>query len=205
MSKIFALGNSHILAFVGAKPGDSNDRRGRFIARSLGGTIAYNFFEHHYPRLLEILETEKEFDKARDYVLLVVGEVDCRLHLVNQIKLHPERSEKAIISECVERFFRCHQDLKARGYKVIGWGSHPSRVAEHLYVIGPYDKRLHIGRYFERSLKWRCEKEGILFKSIFNKLLLPSGLLREELYYDYCHLNPDKVTGLIEEEFNDLP
>lgn len=207
MSKIYVFGNSHVYVFSRNKPGPEEHTispDGRYICRSIGPTIAYNFFEHHYPKVIELLESEREFNKERDYVLLVVGEVDCRLHLVNQIKSQAPRPEEDIIRECVDRFFRCHLDLKARGYRVIGWGGHPSTIPEGRWVIGPYDKRLFIGRYFEQYMKRKCEENGILFKTMFDRILLPNGQTNMDLYLDDCHLKPDKTMHMINETFADL-
>lgn len=209
MSKIYVFGNSHSpvfsqTAFTGNIGVRGVSPNGKFITRTLGDTIAYNFYEHHYPRLVSFLESETEFDKDKDYVLLVVGEVDCRLHLVNQIRLQSHRSEEEVIEECVDRFFRCHLDLKARGYKVIGWGSHPSTFYEAEHVIGPYHKRLWIACYFAKHLQRRCEENGILFKSIFESILIEGEYPDSSKYLDYCHLNPQCVSQIIEKEFADL-
>jgi hypothetical protein len=176
---------------------------GRFIARSLGPTIACNFFEDHYPNLLKFLEEEKDFDKSRDYILLVVGEVDCRLHLVEQLIKQPHRPEEEVIHECVDRFFRCHLDLKDKGYRVIGWGNHSSSIDEGPWTIGPYPKRLFIARCFEERLRKNCRENNILFKSIFNSILTPDDLPEPKMYLDICHLNPVEVSNMINKEFEE--
>ena len=51
-----------------------------FRTYHLGPTIAYNFYEHHFPRVLDIINTSN-INKEDDYICLVVGEVDCRWHL----------------------------------------------------------------------------------------------------------------------------
>ncbi len=177
---------------------------GRFISRVLGATIAYNFYEHHYPNLLKFLESESEFNKDKDYVLLVVGEVDCRLHLVNQIEKQKTKSKVEVVVECVDRFFRCHLDLKRQGYKVIGWGSHPSSVREWEWCIGPYPRRLLIARHFENRLRQRCIENGIPFKSIFESILKPDQEPDMTKYTDDCHLDPDKVMDVVNIVFADI-
>jgi hypothetical protein len=51
---IFVFGNSHAHVFTNTHPatfgmGNKNER---FTSLSLGPTIAYNFYEHHYPTML---------------------------------------------------------------------------------------------------------------------------------------------------------
>ncbi len=208
MTKIYVFGNSHVRVFSRSKPSIDMGARevspdGKFISRVIGPTIAYNFYEHHYPCLLNFLQGESEFNKERDFVLLVVGEVDCRLHLVNQINKQVDRSSEDIVNECVDRFFRCHLDLKSKGYRVIGWGGHPSSVPEGEWTIGPYPNRLWIARQFEKRLKQRCQENDILFKSIFDSILTSEDLPDTSKFLDYCHLDPTTVSEIIEKVFEE--
>jgi len=87
-------------------------------------------YNKHYQYNINFLDSFDLYclDKKNDYVMLIVGEVDCRVHLPKQIQLQSRPIDEVII-ECVDRFFRTYLDLKERGYNVIGWGGHPSTIS----------------------------------------------------------------------------
>jgi len=74
---IYTIGNIHANVFTNSEPGCSSVRyKDTFKSISIGPTIAYNFYEHHYPIVLNVI---KQLNVQKDdYVILIVGEVDCR-------------------------------------------------------------------------------------------------------------------------------
>lgn len=193
MSKIFCIGNSHANFFTGAHPATMGEsRRNGFVSYCLGPTIAYHFYDHHLPKVMEYLEVS-DIDKNNDCVMLVVGEVDCRWHLPKQAELQ-NRSVFEVTEECLERYWRCITDLVYRGYNVIGWGGHPSTNEGHSDdpgspVYGDVYTRNLIGMYWDGYMRGACSVDDTPFLSIFQDLLNSDYTTKMEYYMDYCHLN----------------
>ena len=202
---IYVFGNSHANTFTNTSPGliDTWSSDEKFSSFSLGPIIAYNFKDHHYPKVLSILRNMSL--KEDDYIVLAVGEVDHRWHL-------PKKAANTgitidnVTNECVDRFFEAFVDLKRRGYKVIGWGSHPSTTGKHNNdlnqpVFGDCLTRNQIGRLWNSRLESLCLKNDIPFVSIFEDLIDESGMTKMEYYMDYCHLDPIKIRPTLERKF----
>ena len=110
---IYAIGNSHAHFFTNSHPADTEGRfkNEYFTSYSLGPTIAYNFYEHHLQKIIELIQSNKINILPSDHILLVVGEVDCRWHLPKQAE-EQKRNVQDIVNECIDRFFKTHLFLK---------------------------------------------------------------------------------------------
>jgi len=198
--KIHVIGNSHVSIFSGSstilpqyphKSIYSTDDI-EFHVYHIGPTIAYNFYTSHYPKVLDIVYNNV-INKEEEYVMLIVGEVDCRWHIPKQASIQ-NKSSNSVVEECVERFFNTVLDLKSKGYKCICWGGHPSTNSGHnddlnCPVFGDVVERNKITKHFESNLKEKCDKNGIHFVSIVNKLMNDDGSTNMKYFIDYCHLN----------------
>lgn len=205
---IYVFGNSHANTFTKTVPGNIGlgNENSTFKSFSLGPIIAFNFFEHHYPKVLRILQNENL--GKDDYVLLAVGEVDCRWHLPYQANVQKLNIEE-IVDQCVDRFFRAYIDLQKRGYNVIGWGSHPSTISEHNEnpeqpVFGDCLSRNKIGLLWEKKLQKLCNIHDMKFLSIFHELIDENLLTKMEYFIDYCHLDPQKIENLLLKKTNEI-
>lgn len=202
---IYVFGNSHANTFVGTHPGNTEvwNSNNKFASYSLGPVIAYNFKDHHYPKVLKILE-EIEI-KKNDYILFAVGEVDHRWHLPKRAVDTSQSIEKVTI-ECVDRFFESLIDLKRKNYNVIAWGSHPSTAGGHdenpsSPVFGSCLTRNLIGKCWNNRLHDLCVQFEIPFVSIFDDLVDENYLTKMQYYIDYCHLDSDKIKNILESKF----
>jgi hypothetical protein len=201
--KIFCIGNSHVNIFRGVDQVFSNDEIDMFTTHYIGPTIAYNFYEHHYPKILEyILSTN--IDIKEDFIMLIVGEVDCRWHLPKQAELQNKNIE-ILIEECIDRYFRCYLDLINRGYKVIVWAGHPSTTSSHCNdpnspVYGNCEYRNKITLYWNNYLKKISQTNNIPFLSIINYLIDNNNLTKMEYFMDYCHLKSSMVIPFVYKE-----
>jgi len=207
--KIHAIGNSHVNIFTGTDiVGIYNDKIPLFKTYQIGPTIAYNFFEHHYPTVLEYLSDFNEFNKETDYVSLIVGEVDCRWHLLKQAEIQKKPIE-SIVKECVDRFFRCYLDLQEKGYNVISWGSHPSTVSGHnnnlsCPVYGNCLQRNKITKMWNAYIKEKSDDHNIKFLSLFDHLIKDDGMTDMQYMLDYCHLKSTKVLPFLYKELRNI-
>jgi hypothetical protein len=205
---IYCIGNSHARFFSGSDCKQPNwphrnaseDLLPYFKTYSIGPVIAYNFYEHHYPTVLDIV-TNEVVDKEKDYVMLVVGEVDCRWHLPKQIEIQ-NKEISDVVSECVNRFFRSYIDLQKRGYKTICWGAHPSTTSGHNEnveepVYGECVYRNLIAQKYNYYLHEASKQYNIEYISIFENLVDQNNITNMSFFSDYCHLNPAKCLDIV--------
>lgn len=206
---IYVFGNSHAHLFTNSKPatfGRGENSNKVFTSYSLGPVIAYNFYEHHYPGMIDIINGIP-FDKDTDAILIAIGEVDCRWHLPYQAKLQNKTNEE-IVKECIDRFFRAHAHLDSHGYTVIGWGGHPSTTSGHNEdpsnpVFGDCITRNEISKLWNSYLHSKCTSNQLKFVSIIEDLIDESGLTKMEYYTDYCHLDYNKTKDLFMSKFKE--
>ena len=204
---IYTFGNSHAHLFTGSQPGTSGFgeiQNQDFVSYSLGPVIAYNFKESHYSTLLGVLQNV-DISKESDYVMLIVGEVDCRWHLPLQAKLQ-NKSNKEVVQECVDRLFDVYKDLTSRDYRLIGWGGHPSTIEDHddnpsKPVFGDCLNRNSLSMYWDKTLRKKCEEVNIPYVSILEDLIDDNGYTKMEYYNDYCHLDHTKTKSIYIEKF----
>lgn len=205
--KIFCIGNSHVNIFRGVDSVFSNDEIDMFTTMYLGPTIAYNFYENHYPKVLEYLSSTI-INIKEDYVMLIVGEVDCRWHLPKQAEIQTQNIEN-LVEECINRYFRCYLDLLNRGYKVIVWAGHPSTTSGHCDdmnspVYSNCEYRNRITLYWNDYLKKNSEENNIPFLSIIKYLIDDKNLTKMEYFMDYCHLKSSMVIPFIYKELKNI-
>tara|TARA_R100000697_G_scaffold104651_1_gene118190 strand:- start:27 stop:638 length:612 start_codon:yes stop_codon:yes gene_type:complete len=199
---IYSIGNSHAHVFTDSHPNQQGVwcRRDNYNSFSLGPIIAYNFKEHHYDRMKR--DALPHVDK-QSKLFIVVGEVDCRLHLPKQIE-ESGREMEDVVEECVDRLFKIYLLLKEDGYNIVGWGGHPSttdgdrRDSPSEPVYGDCLTRNKITKHWDSYLKSLCEKENIEYISIVDDLIDENGLTRMEYFKDYCHLKTELAVPLIE-------
>lgn len=203
---IYVFGNSHAQFFTNSTPsrsGEGENRSEHFRSFSLGPVIAYNFFEHHYPTMIQIMNDLPITEK--DYVMIAVGEVDCRWHLLAQADKQ-SRDVIELTHECIDRFFRAHLHLKENGYNVIAWGGHPStkntfgNVPEDP-VWGDCLTRNRVSLAWNDYLEKKSKEADIPFVSIIRDLINVDGITKMEYYIDYCHLDPKKLLPSVTEQF----
>jgi hypothetical protein len=202
---IYVFGNSHAQFFTDStpsRPGFGENRNEHFVSYSLGPVIAYNFFEHHYPHMIQVMNELPITEK--DYVMIAVGEVDCRWHLLAQADKQ-KRDVIELTYECIDRFFRAHLHLKENGYNVIAWGGHPStkntfgNVPEDP-VWGDCLTRNRVSLAWNDYLEKKSKEADIPFVSIIRDLINVDGITKMEYYIDYCHLDSKKLLPSVTEK-----
>ncbi len=203
---IYVFGNSHSAFFTDSTPskfGEGENRNEYFRSFSLGPVIAYNFIIHHFPTMIEWIN-QLPISQS-DYVLISIGEVDCRWHIPKQAELQ-KRDPIELTHECIDRFFQAHSHLTEAGYNVIGWGGHPSTTRGHddnpsEPIYGDCLSRNKISLEWSNYLQQKCEEKNIKFVSIIKDLINVDGLTKMEYYSDYCHLDSKKYLPIVIEKF----
>lgn len=203
---VYVFGNSHSSFFTNSTPsrfGEGENKNEYFRSFSLGPVIAYNFYEHHFPLMIEWIN--KLPITGKDYILIAIGEVDCRWHIPKQAELQ-KRNAIEIVHECIDRFFRSHVHLKEYGYNVISWGGHPSTTSGHNDdpsnpVYGDCLFRNKISLEWNNYLREKSKINNIDFISIMNYLIDNNGLTKMQYFKDYCHLDSNKLLDMVIDKF----
>ena len=205
--KICCIGNSHVNTFSGESNLTRSFNNSLFSGRNIGPVIAYNFYENHYKRAIEAYS---EIEEGKDtYLSLVVGEVDCRLHIPLQADKQ-KRSDDSVVGECVERLFKCYRDILNTGNKCIVFSTHPTTLESHsmsdkeLPIYGCWERRNNICVLWNKYIKEFSEKFSIPYISFYQDLVDNNNRTKMEYYLDYCHLNSNKVMPFIMREINSL-
>jgi len=137
----------------------------------LGPTIAYNFYEHHYPAVVSLLDN---INIHTDYVTLIVGEVDCRLHLPKQADIQHVK-DKIVVDDCVNRLFKCYSHLQELGVKCLVYSAHPTTAYIHpdiqKYIYGSMERRNEICVLWNKRCNQLCLEKNIPFISFYDKLI----------------------------------
>jgi len=170
----------------------------------LGPIIAYNFTDHHLPKIFDAVQNGTIQPNKQDYILLVVGEVDCRWHLPRQ-SFEKRMPIQSVVDECVERFFRAVLELN-KHHKVITWGGHPSTNAPHSDnpespIFGDVLTRNKTSLLWDSLLSKKSKANRIPHVSILKELLNADGTTKMEFYQDYCHLSTEPLLDMVKHTF----
>jgi hypothetical protein len=202
---IYVFGNSHVSHFTGQDtiikehphsipcgPGEFN-----FHILRLGPSTAYNFFWNpgYYPRVLK--ELEEVCPEKDAYVSLLLGEIDCRVHIGRQADTSGRPLEECV-EEVVDRLFLCYLDLKQKGYTPLVFAVQPPAdvppsVHPDCPVYGGLANRNRITRLFNTTLERKCKIHSIPYCSIFDELMEDEIHPKQGLFMDYVHMKGSKV------------
>jgi GT2 family glycosyltransferase/cytochrome c-type biogenesis protein CcmH/NrfG len=137
-----------------------------------------------------------------DLIMFCFGEIDCRAHLIKQSELQ-NKPLKAVVTECVDRYFKIFEVAKQYGFPLMAWNVPPSSLEDIEYgeysTYGSCKQRNEVTQLFNELLKRRCDEYGVIFLSIFDKLLDKDRLTNTYYLLDSIHLS-QKVMPLILEE-----
>ena len=204
---IYCIGNSHLNTFSFTS-GFANFRFSsckNIAFFHLGPVIAYNFYEKHFPKVRE--KILPKVNKEDDYLLFVVGEVDCRLHIPKQADIQ-RRCDEEIVEECVSRFSRIYDILQ--GYKILVFGTHPTTTEAHSMedmsrpIYDSMQRRNSICVLWNNYMEKTAQKRGFPFFSIYSDLVDSQNSTKMEYFMDYCHLDSMKVKPFILREFKKM-
>ena len=131
--------------------------------------------------------------KKGDIVLLVFGEIDCRIHIFYQFKKkHETQNISELIQKTIQNYLICIKKIRNQGIEVCICGITPPGEEDNIYHYPYYaDRNLQqkIYREFNSELKSYCENLQINFLDIFPLVSDASGFLLKEYSDDGLHLN----------------
>jgi len=191
---VFVIGDSHTSIFLNSP---------LFQVFHVGPATAHNLIRKDSStkaneKISEILNNVKK----GDIVLLVFGEIDCRIHIFYQFKKnHETQTISDLIQKTIHNYCTCVNKIKNQGIEVCVCGITPPGEEGNIYNYPYYaEKNLQkkIYQEFNSELKFNCDKFRIDFLDIFPLVSDESGFLLKEYSDDGLHLNK-KILPLIEE------
>jgi hypothetical protein len=184
---IHVLGDSHVGAFRSSKI---------FLVHFIGAATAYNLRQkksstHSNKKLFRII---KRIDKKRDTVILVFGEVDCRIHIYYQYR---KNKGKYTIDQLIENTILSYgevlKELSDMGINFFVYGVPPAAKQGNIYkciFYAPPKKRSEISRKFNGRLKKYCQDKGYKYIDIYSKTCDAEGFIKRQYSVDDgVHLN----------------
>lgn len=205
-SKVFkkpvvtVIGDSHTVFF--------NKRRG-FIVFHIGPATAYYLKSEKSTTnsskwLFSVL---KQVNKERDCLILVFGEIDCRIHIYNQ---HRKSHGGVTISEAIDRTIASYgivlERVACSGFDFYVHGVPPASRQENVYgyrYYAPPEVRSGISREFNERLRDYCERHQYKYIDIYRRVVGQDGFTLKEFMEGDTHLNR-KALELVEESLPEV-
>lgn len=206
---IHCIGDSHASFFSGydliqpAYPERTNGRFSFLKAYRLGAVLAYslkslNTKEKGREKLLDLVST---LPKGAT-IMMCFGEIDCRCHLVKQAEIAGLGME-IVVRTCVERYFEVVDELSAMGFRMMLWNVVPTAESFNAEypTYGAEVERNQCTRYFNAELSRLCKERGLLFVSVFDRLLDSRNQTRSFYFFDSIHLGQLAMPYFLKEAF----
>ena len=204
---LYLFGCSHVSKFTGLdaiipiqKLLDYESDRFKYHLCRLGGSLTYNFFWHdnYYGQVLRMLEGK---NKSNAVVSLILGEIDCRIHIGKQIVAGRPMDEA--VEEVVDRLLLPLLDLKQKGWRCLAFAvqpasNHPACDLNDCPATGTPQIRNTITREFNRILAHKCRIHGFLFCDLFDELMADEKNADMRFFMDYVHLRGTLVRPMYE-------
>jgi hypothetical protein len=173
----------------------------------LGAVLAYNLNrlntkERGREKLLQLI---REIP-PRSILMLCFGEIDCRCHLLKQAD-KKRISIDTVVKDCVNCYFEVVDELIQSGFKIFIWNAMPTADSFNIEypVYGSHLERNKCTMLFNDQLKVQCEKRGLVFVSIFRKLITKNFKTRTIYFFDSIHLGQLAMPYFIKEIKIHLP
>lgn len=189
---IHIFGDSHRAFFTNSKPYSCKPEKFDILrSYHLGPGTAHNFFQNRHYKMMDVLKTVPK----EHCVLIVAGEIDCRLH-IPKIHLTTHIDIERLVYNTVHNIMLSILDLKSNGYQVIAWGPHPTRVLEELdynpeWYYGNQKIRNITCSMFNSLLENEAVKHNIPFGTNFYDILKNDTdyEVYDQFFRDPLHLN----------------
>ncbi|MCP3685515.1 MAG: hypothetical protein GY861_22925, partial [bacterium] len=195
---VHVIGDSHAIVFKGNKP---------FISHHLGAATAYNLSKQEsttdsQKKLFRIINRISK----KDIVMLIFGEIDCRIHAYYQFKKSNEKySIEEILDNTITKYGEVINQIRNRGIIPCICSISPATMVGNQYNVPFYatpETRSQITHRFNQKLQDFCNKNHYPFIDIYSKVSDKKGLMLKEYAGDEIHLNSN-VIPLVRTELND--
>lgn len=187
---IHVIGDSHTKIFR---------RSELFVVYHVGPATAHNLNKNNSitnsnKTLFTIID---KINKKRDIVMLVFGEIDCRIHIYNQYKKNNGKfTLTELIDRTIENYGSVLKQLDLMEICFFLYGIPPATTQGNVYGYPFYaTPEIHgkIYREFNERLKKFCTKNSYNYMDIYSIVSDENGFVLEEYVADAVHLNSKVV------------
>lgn len=194
---IHVTGDSHVNAFRWKKP---------FVAHHLGAATAHNLKKrdsatNSNQRLFKAIRRIK----AKDVLILVFGEIDCRIHAYYQFRKNNEKQTiNEILDLTVSNYGEVIEEIRRNGISPCIHSVSPATTVGNEYNFPFYatpEVRSEITRMFNEKLKAFCMKNGYTYIDVYSMVSDGDGMMLPEYAADKIHLN-SKAIDLVKMELS---
>ena len=180
------IGDSHAQVVQGLFP---------FVVAHIGPATAFNLVsESSSTRSWAGIEAAlSRTDPDRDIVLLMFGEIDCRIHVYLQhIKSGGQRTFQDIAMATVSRYGEAIERIEALGYRVVVQSVVGAARQDNIYNYDYYaDLRTRgvIVQDFNSALGEWCRSHETEYLDVFDRVADANGIILPEFTTDGTHLD----------------
>ena len=141
-------------------------------------------------------------------MLLVFGEIDCRIHIYYQYRKNGERkSIEELVDDTVSNYGEVLEKLRNIGVNFVVYGVPPATEVRNEYRYPFYaSPEIHcrISSIFNERLKDLCANRGYPYIDIHSRFSDENGFMLKESAADEIHLN-GQVVDFVKGELNRGP
>ncbi len=175
-----------------------------FQVHHIGPATAFNLNKpNNTTRSFEKLFSIVNNLRKGDIVILVFGEIDCRIHIYYQYKKNNEEiSLPDLIDATIDHYFDVIQKLQKGGLFICVYGIPPVGTQENMYHYPYYasrNERSLIYSEFNQKMKNRCIILGLPYIDIHSATSDSNGFILPIYTADEVHLNKN-VLPIVEKE-----
>lgn len=187
---VHVIGDSHTQAFNLKYP---------FIVHHLGATTAYNLDKrgsttNSREQLEKIAES---IDPKYESILLVFGEIDCRIHIYNQYRrLIKKVPIITMIRETIHRYGLAMNRLKKRKINFYVLSITPASTQGNVFnyqYYATFKQRADIHKLFNEELSKYCLSHNYQYIDLYGEVVNKSGGIKHKYLLDEVHLNSKTV------------
>lgn len=192
---IYVTGDSHIGTFAGNK---------KFIIWPIGPSTAYNLNKKNSitNSNKKLFELANLIDKERDSIILVFGEIDCRIHIYYQFKKNNEKyTIIELIDNTIKNYGEVMKNLVDIGIKFYIHSIPPAGFQKNIYDYNWYaTPEIHskIYKEFNERLKSFCKEKGYRYIDIYSKTVDKDGFIKREYLVGTVHLNNNTLYLIVD-------
>jgi hypothetical protein len=188
---VYVVGDSHTQIFRWEKP---------FVVFAIGPATAYNLGNRQSATdsNRKLFQALKLAARQRDTVLMVFGEIDCRMHIYNQyMKGNAAKPMTFYIDKTIAAYGLVLEQVAGMGIDLYVHGIPPAArqdiavdAGSSIEFYAPGEIRSEINRVFNERLKSYCEERGYRYIDIYSKVVDEGGMIAEPYVGDEVHMNP---------------
>lgn len=186
---VHMIGDSHSKTFRRKLP---------FVVHHIGAATAHNLKKKDN----STKSNEKLFDtldriRKKDVVVLLFGELDCRIHAYRQFRKNEERQTMGqILDLTISNYGEVISQIKDLGMSPCICSVAPATTVGNEHNFPFYaspEVRCEITRTFNGKLEGLCRDNGYVYLDVCTKVCDENGVVLPEYLADDTHLNSDAV------------